>query len=130
MVSTVGVVVAAVAAVIPPLIVFLYSRKSPTASRKSFSDKAIQTQGTSRFWDIPEIILLVVVQLPRHDQLSVILTCRFLRDLATPVLWRSLVGHRPSSQLFNILPKILSQWDYHFNADLIGVSIRTVDHVT
>lgn len=130
MFPTVSVVVAATI-VLLLLILSLYSRRSPAVYRSALLDKAIQTQSAcSRFWDIPEVVLFVVVQLPRHDQLSVVLTCRFLRDVATPVLWRNLVGHRPSSQLFNILPKVLSDWDYQFDANLIGVSVHVVGSST
>lgn len=96
--------VAVAIAVATLLVVFpLYRQRS--IPRWSLWKKAPHTGTTSsRFWSIPELVLVVVVQLPIHDQASVTVTCRFLRDLTTPLLWRSLEGPRSSNPLLGILP--------------------------
>lgn len=76
----------------------------------------------SRLWDISELVALVAGQLSRQDQASMACTCRLLRDIIAPLLWRTLGG--PDSQrINNLLPSRLKDMvDYRFEPNLIKVS--------
>lgn len=105
----IDIFMAAVVVAVTSLVYWCMRRIEPRYDR-TFQEKASQTEPLySRFWNIPELVLLVVNQLDRRDQASFAMACLSFRDLAIPLVWRTLVGRRHPVQVARVLPNRLKE---------------------
>lgn len=75
---------------------------------KTYSDKACQaTEPNSRFWDIPDAVLLVISHLSKSDLISFGLCRRAFLELAEPLIWADVEDREYRQPLLSILPKRL-----------------------
>lgn len=90
--------------------VFIRFHRAKLRKYRTFVEKASQTvELRSRFWDIPELTSMVLDQLPLHDRASFAMTCRSLRNLATPLVWSTLDAYTSPNPVEGILPNRLRQ---------------------